>query len=175
MNKYLIDANIFMQTERQYYAFDIAPSFWDMVKNKFLNGSFILLDKVYDELMAGADKKKQDNWDKFSEFFDSLKTKKLKGEKHIKEYADVMNFIYSSSFFTDTAKHSWMGDKVADPFIIACAINTKSTVVTFENRKRPHKNSLPVTALKIPDICDLMDVKCIDLMTLFREIGFSFK
>jgi len=56
----------------------------------------------------------------------------------------------------------------ADPFIIALAKSKDWTVVTSEipdpQRKRP----------KIPDVCQVYDVKCISLVEFFREQGWRY-
>ena len=44
-----------MTPYRQYYAFDIAPSFWDKLADAFENNQIILLDKVKDEVLKGND------------------------------------------------------------------------------------------------------------------------
>ena len=56
----------------------------------------------------------------------------------------------------------------ADPFVIALAQVEDCTVVTCETRtnslNRPH----------IPDVCDALNIRCIDVVGLIREQGWSF-
>ena len=52
---YIIDTSCLTQAHRVYYPYDIAPSFWDFMKQKFLDGSFIYTNKVADEIERGND------------------------------------------------------------------------------------------------------------------------
>ncbi len=57
----------------------------------------------------------------------------------------------------------------ADPFVIALAKIHKSTVVTAEVRT----NNLD-GRVKIPDVCNFMDIKCINLLGLINEQRWVF-
>jgi hypothetical protein len=52
---YIIDTSCLTQAHRVYYPYDIAPSFWDFMKQKFANGSFIYTNKVAYEIARGKD------------------------------------------------------------------------------------------------------------------------
>ena len=54
----------------------------------------------------------------------------------------------------------------ADPFVIALAQVYNLTVVTYESRT----NSLQRP--NIPDVCDTLNVRCIDVLELVRERGW---
>lgn len=56
----------------------------------------------------------------------------------------------------------------ADPFVIALAKENQCTLVTEE--KRNGNKDTP----KIPDICDVYDIKCIDFVAFSREEKLSF-
>ena len=53
--KYVIDTSVLIEAHRTYYAFDIAPSFWEMIEHNFKEGHIISIDKVYEELKKGKD------------------------------------------------------------------------------------------------------------------------
>lgn len=40
---FIIDANTLIAPYRIYYPFDIAPSFWEQMKGKILDGSVVIL------------------------------------------------------------------------------------------------------------------------------------
>ena len=52
---YLLDANVFIQAKNLYYGLDFCPAFWDwlIVNNKAKR--VFSIEKVEDELNAGAD------------------------------------------------------------------------------------------------------------------------
>lgn len=51
---YLLDANAFMEASRLYYAFDIAPGFWEWLGSSSLTGQVGSIDVVKDEVTAGT-------------------------------------------------------------------------------------------------------------------------
>jgi len=55
MNKYLLDANIFIQAKNLHYGFDFCPAFWSWLIEKNAEGRVASIEKVADELYAGED------------------------------------------------------------------------------------------------------------------------
>ena len=53
--KFLIDSNSFMTPYRQYYAFDLVPTYWKELAKRLDTGRMILLDMVKDEIDKGQD------------------------------------------------------------------------------------------------------------------------
>ena len=53
--KYLLDANVFIQAKRTYYPFDICPGFWDALCWHQAKGVVFSIDKVWGELEKGGD------------------------------------------------------------------------------------------------------------------------
>jgi hypothetical protein len=56
---YLRDANVFIQAKRLHYGLDFCPAFWDWLIRENSAGRVVSIDKVSDEIEAGAD----DLWD----------------------------------------------------------------------------------------------------------------
>mgnify|MGYP006147058027 CR=1 FL=1 len=52
---YLIDANVFIQAKNLHYGFDFCLAFWDWLMEGNAAGRVFSIDKVGDELAAGAD------------------------------------------------------------------------------------------------------------------------
>lgn len=50
VEKFLIDSNSFMTPYRQYYAFDLVPTFWKELSKRTDSGNLILLDMVKAEI-----------------------------------------------------------------------------------------------------------------------------
>jgi len=48
---YVLDANVFIEAAKRYYAFDIVPSFWNMLVVHAKHGQLLSIDRVRDELM----------------------------------------------------------------------------------------------------------------------------
>ena len=53
--KFLIDSNSFMAPYRQYYAFDLIPTYWDELSKRTESGRLVLLDMVKAEIDKGED------------------------------------------------------------------------------------------------------------------------
>jgi hypothetical protein len=63
MNSFmLIDSNVLITPYRQYYAFDLAPSFWTQLRVLIEQGTIGILDKVKDEIMASSIKDTLAKW-----------------------------------------------------------------------------------------------------------------
>ena len=55
MRTFLVDSNFFIQAHRAIYPLDVAPSFWNKVKQLAANGNIISLDKVKNEIYQNED------------------------------------------------------------------------------------------------------------------------
>ncbi|GAD22284.1 DUF4411 family protein [Acidovorax sp. MR-S7] len=52
---YLLDANVFMAAKNLHYGLDFCPAFWDWLVHQVNTGAVFSIDKVADEIAAGAD------------------------------------------------------------------------------------------------------------------------
>jgi hypothetical protein len=52
---YLLDANIFIQAKNLHYGLDFCPAFWEWLIESNAAGKVFSIDKVADEIAAGAD------------------------------------------------------------------------------------------------------------------------
>src|SRR5690242_7563682 len=52
---YLLDANVFIQAKNLHYGLDFCPAFWEWMIARNTAGSVFSIDKVGDEITAGAD------------------------------------------------------------------------------------------------------------------------
>lgn len=52
---YLLDANVFIQAKNLHYGLDFCPAFWEWIMENNNAGSVYSIDKVADEIAAGAD------------------------------------------------------------------------------------------------------------------------
>lgn len=52
---YVLDANVFIEASRRYYAFDIAPSFWQILIDHAGKGQVLSIDHIKVELERGKD------------------------------------------------------------------------------------------------------------------------
>lgn len=52
---YLLDANVFIAAKNLHYGLDFCPAFWDWLVGSHGAGTVFSVDKVSDEIQAGAD------------------------------------------------------------------------------------------------------------------------
>lgn len=52
---YLLDANVFISAKNLHYGFDFCPAFWDWLVRENKAGKVYSIERVGDELLAGAD------------------------------------------------------------------------------------------------------------------------
>ena len=50
MNRYSLDANIFIESKNGPYAFDLAPGFWDFLDEQIEKKRIMATMRIYDEL-----------------------------------------------------------------------------------------------------------------------------
>lgn len=133
---YVLDANVFIEAAKRYYAFDIVPRFWDKLIALAEDGYILSIDRVKGELIR-AD---LDTWanDNFHRFFASTSEQDV-----IDAYRDVMTWSQAQPQYTDGAKAEFAG--VADGWLIAYALSKGCTVVTHEqpapNSKKKNKDT----------------------------------
>ncbi|HDL7813590.1 DUF4411 family protein [Yersinia intermedia] len=162
---YILDSNIFIQAQNDYYCLDVCPGFWDFLDNKFKAGEIVSITNVYDEL-----KKKDD--DVFSwvqsrkEFFG--KTEDRDTQINYAEIANHVTKFYSKK--QQNNPHIKRFLDVADPWIIAKARSINAIVVSHEIRGKDKNNPKP----KIPEICDHFGITTIRTKELLRELQVKF-
>lgn len=94
-DKFLIDANTLMTASRQYYAYDILPSFWEIFGDEIKRGTIVLLDMVKAEIDKGQDKLKE--W--VSERTDDFEICNHIDPEIISKYAQIMQYIQECGFY----------------------------------------------------------------------------
>ncbi|MFO7342625.1 DUF4411 family protein [Caldibacillus debilis] len=140
---YLLDANIFIDAYKKYYAFDIVPSFWEKIKQQAEAGRIISIDRVKDEIDRYHEEDELKIWvnQVFGRWFVSTDN-----EEVIESYREIINWAYHQSQFTDAAKNEFAS--VADSWLIACAKTYNCALVSWE-RHRPEKKS----RIPMPNVC----------------------
>lgn len=130
------------------------PSLWDKLSECVAAGILKCSEEVYVEL-----EKKDDG------LHDWLKARKeviVPIDKEIQ--AIVIELLTAYPRLVDTHRNR----SQADPFVIATAEQLNAVVVTGE--KPRGKLDTP----KIPDVCDVRNLRCITFLDMLRELGWKF-
>jgi predicted nucleic acid-binding protein len=159
---YVLDANVFIEAARRYYAFDIAPPFWENLNHYAANGRIQSIDRIKEELERGKDELAEWATSQFSDAFVSTDE-----EDVTNSYTEVISWVYAQDQFTDSAKADFADG--ADGWLVAYAKSKGYIVVTHEVLDPDIKRRIP-----IPNVCEAFGVSYIDTFAMLRELGVRF-
>ncbi|MEJ5260344.1 MAG: DUF4411 family protein [Anaerohalosphaeraceae bacterium] len=125
---YVLDANVFIEASRRYYAFDLAPGFWESLIHFGKSGQVKSIDRIKQELLRGHDELSDWVQKNFDDAFASTNEPKI-----IKSYKDIMNWVNSQTQFLPKAMSDFANG--GDGWLVAFARATDSIVVPFPLNK----------------------------------------
>ena len=165
--KFLIDANVFVTPYRQYYPFDLAPSFWERLEELIKDGTIVVMDMVKAEILQGTDD--LSTWMGSLEIGDFLDRRQ---PEIIAKYTEVLTHLQTSPCYQEAALHEWSRATVADPWLIAAAAAKGYTIITLETSNKNLSPTNPVKRPKIPDVSRALGVDAQNLFYLMRKLNF---
>ena len=159
--RYLLDANVLMEAARRYYAFDIAPGFWQALIQHAQAGTVLSIDRVKREIDKGNDDLK--NWANydFHSWFASTNDLEV-----IEAYARVMQWANEQTQFIDAAKSEFAGTDNADAWLVAYALAKGCVLITHEQPARDAKARIP-----LPNVCQAFGIPYVDTFQMLRTLG----
>ncbi len=158
LNTYCLDANALIQAWQKYYSQAICPDYWEVLNELGKEEKIFICEEVRGEIM-----KTDDDLSKW------LKESSIPVRKTTESVIANLKEIYKTPAhlrLVDSAKKR----SLADPWIIAHAMASNSVVVTKEE-KVTQANS---TKVKIPNVCDNMEVRWINDFEFVRELNITF-
>ncbi|MBN1124209.1 MAG: DUF4411 family protein [Sedimentisphaerales bacterium] len=161
-SSYLLDANVFIEAARRYYAFDIAPRFWDSLCEHAGTGRVLSIDRVKDELGRGNDELSEWITSHFDDAFASTDNQDI-----INIYREIVIWIQNQDQFLDAAKAEFARN--ADGWLVAFAKVNDCILVTHEVLAIDARKKIP-----IPNICQAFEVPWTDTFSMLRNIGVRF-
>jgi hypothetical protein len=153
---YWLDANVFIQARNGPYSFTLVSQFWVFLSQQLENGTVKCPKMVYDEMVKGNDD--------LAAWFKPRREKGLcdhPNETVQPCYGTVANHI-ATKFKPHHVADFLVG---ADGWLIAHAMNCDGVVVTQES-DRSHKSKI-----KIPTICAVFGVKCMNTYRMLNALG----
>jgi hypothetical protein len=163
---YLLDANVFIEAKRRYYAFDICPGFWDALIVHAENSTIKSIDRIKTiELQRGHVDDVLRNWANTSVSNDFFITSNE--EDVLLKYAEVMTWVENQPRFVPFAKAEFANS--VDGWLIAYAKAKELILVTLEERRPESKKKV-----KIPDVCDAIGVRCVDTFQMLQALHTQF-
>lgn len=159
---YVLDANVFIEAARRYYAFDLAPAFWQGLIDYAEDGQVESIDRIKHELGRGKDQLARWANSNFSDAFVSTDR-----EDVVRRYADIIAWVERQGQYSDAARSDFAGG--ADGWLVAYASIEGRVVVTQEVSAPDARRKVP-----IPNVCDSFGVNPIDTFEMLRALGIQF-
>lgn len=151
---YLLDANIFIQAKNLHYGFDFCPAFWDWLIDRNGEGVVFSIEKVSDELHAGADELAKWAKQRGDGFFLAPDPPMLSALASVSTWATSQRYEQSAvSIFLQGA----------DYYLVAHALAHDHTVVTHEIPANSQRK------VKIPNACIGLGIKCMTPYEMLRK------
>ena len=159
---YLLDANVLIDANRDYYPLDRVPQFWDWLAAMGRLGRVKVPVEIYEEIVLPRPHK-QDL------LVDWLTTNKDTLVLPCQVVANIVAAVADRSYAQDLTDDEV--EKIGrDPFLVAYAVGRTSErcIVTTEQSKPSRRRA----NRKLPDVCDDFNIRCIDTFRMTRELNF---
>ncbi len=151
---YVLDANVFIAAKNLHYGLDFCPAFWDWLIDRNRAGIVYSIEKVGDEIEAGADELSEWAATLDPAFFLTA------DPSVIASLAAVSNWATSGQY-EPAAISTFL--QVADYYLVAQAHAAQHVVVTHE---RP---AATMRRIKIPDACIGLGIKFMTPFEMLRH------
>lgn len=160
--RFIVDSNIFIESKRVDYGFDICPGFWDLLRKGFDEGLIIGHNKVYKELSEVGDR--------LSEWIEELPRSCFPKEtnKELSVYLKLCSWARRTGY-KQSAIDRFCELDYADPWICAKAKVMGLILVTQEVSQPLSRKDV-----KLPDACKAIDVPYCNKYAMLRELRASF-
>lgn len=151
---YLLDANVFIQAKNLHYGLDFCPAFWEwLIENNHVQKVFSI-DKVADEIAAGADE--LTDWMRYNANGMFLST----DTRVASQFGKVSGWTMEQNY-EPAAINTFF--QVADFYLIAHALAGGFVVVTHEVAAHSAKR------IKIPNICSGLGLRFMNPYEMLRR------
>ncbi len=159
---YLLDANVLIDADRDYYPIDRVPEFWGWLLNQATQGKVLMPVETYEEVVLprSSNPGSLENWlieNRNEMVFDETVDPAL--------VAKVTELGYANDLTDEEI------EKIGrDPFLIAYALADPSNrVVVTTEHSRPSRTR---ANRHVPDVCRDFGIRSIDTFDFNRELDF---
>lgn len=151
---YLLDANVFISAKNLHYGFDFCPAFWQWLDDRNADGTVFSVEKVGDEVQAGADDLSTWAAARGVRFFLPLSPGVVPSLAAVSAWA-------TGQSYDPAAVSTFLS--IADYYLVSQAHAGSHTVVTHE------KPRASIKIIKIPDACIGLGIRCITPYEMLRN------
>jgi hypothetical protein len=151
---YLLDTNVFIQAKNLHYGFDFCPAFWDWLIENNAASRVFSIEKVSDEIQAGADELTEWAAARGAAFF-------LKPDPAMVPALTAVSTWATAQQYEQAAIGTFLAK--ADYYLVAQAKALDYSVVTHETAVPERRR------IKIPLACLGVGVKCVTPFEMLRR------
>jgi len=156
---YCLDANVLIEAWNGYYSPQLCPSYWEVLQDLGRNDRIFLPHNVAEEITRTQDE---------------LSAWLAEGSIPIRSNTQGTGLALKRMFEANE-RHERLVDNIrgrslADPWVIAHAMDTGACVVTKEKLTA----EADAKRIRIPDVCRNMGVRCITDFQFLREFPVQF-
>jgi predicted nucleic acid-binding protein len=157
--RYCLDTNVLIEAWNRYYSPKFCSSYWDILNKLGTLNQIFIPKAVSDEIKRSEDE--LTNW---------LKQSSIPVFEADRKVSECLQRIYSTNpvhkFLVDNKRYR----SLADPWVIAHALNENACVVTKEEKITAAKEN----KIKIPNVCENMGIRWIDDFQMIEELEIKF-
>ncbi len=157
--KYCLDANVLIQAWQKYYNPKFCPDYWEVLIELGKQDRIFIPELVFEEIT-----RTEDDLSKW------LKSSKIPIEIISEPVTKCLQEMYFANPVHKNLVDNTKARSLADPWVIAHAINENAIVVTKEEKV----TALSSKRIKIPNVCDNMGIRWINDFQFIDEIGVKF-
>lgn len=158
--RYVLDANAFIQAKRKFYGLDFCLGYWATLIWHQQQGRLCSIEKVQDEILRGADDLAAWVEQKFgAAAFANTSTPEVAGV-----YSQMLAWVMAQPHFLESARAEFQ--QVADGWLAAYAKASGCIVVTLEEYDPQRRNKVPLV-----NVCHAFDVETITPFEMLRRLN----
>jgi predicted nucleic acid-binding protein len=156
---YCLDTNVLIQAWRSYYSPTFCPDYWDILNQLGQERRILLPNMVFEEIVR--------TYDDLTEW---LKKSHIPRLPHDEQVIDCWKNILAKDPLHRLLVDDIKQRSLADPWVVAHALNEGACVVTKENKE----TALSTTRIKIPNVCENMGVPWMNDFQFIQELNIRF-
>lgn len=157
--RYCLDANVLIQAWRTYYSPRLCADYWHVLDELGNQHRIFIVQEVADEIDRIEDGLRE--W---------LKESRIAVRKADDAVGTCLRAIYSAHEEHRKLVDNTKNRSLADPWIIAHALNEGAAVVTKEERVV----ALNTRRIRIPNVCENMGIVCMNDFDFLAEQNIRF-
>jgi len=157
--KYCLDANVLIQAWQKYYSPKFCPEYWTVLDQLGKQDIIFIPKMVYDEITRTDDDLSK--W---------LKKSNIPVAEIDENVTNFLKMIFATNPSHQNLVDNTKNRSLADPWVIAHAINVNAIVVTKEEKI----TAINTTKIKIPNVCDNMGIPWINDFQLIEKLNIVF-